>query len=256
MNKKESNYTIRSIRRAIHILNSLDNEKKGLTLSELTKKLNISKSTIFRILLNLKDEGFVSKKQHTNKYYIGKKIFELSQNITQENDLRKIALPFMKELSYLINESVSLQVPYDEYRACIEKVDSTHIVMYKIQLGRPIPLFAGAAGKAILAFLSKEKITNIMNHTNFTKFAKNTITDPAQLLKELEKIRKEGYATSFEELVHDGASVATAIFDKNKEVIASLSIATIVSRLKEKEKITFHASLLKEFSKKISSRLS
>jgi len=226
-----------------------------LTLSELTKKLNISKSTIFRILLNLEDEGFVSRKQHTNKYYIGKKIFELSQNITQESDIRKIALPFMRELSYLVDESVSLHVIYDEYSACIEKIESTQRVTYKIELGRPIPLFAGAAGKAILAFLSKEKIKYIINHTNFTKFAKNTISNPAKLLKELEKIRKEGYATSFEELVCDGASVATAIFDKNKKVIASLNIATIVSRLKEKEKITFHASLLKEFSKKISSRL-
>jgi len=226
-----------------------------LTLSELTKKLNISKSTIFRILLNLKDEGFVSKEQHTNKYYIGKKIFELSQNITQENDIRKIALPFMRELSCLIDESVSLHVTYDEYNVCIEKIESTQRVTYKIELGRPIPLFAGAAGKAILAFLPKEKIKYIINHTNFTKFAKNTISNPAKLLKELEKIRKEGYATSFEELVSDGASVATAIFDKNKKVIASLNIATIVSRLKEKEKITFHASLLKEFSKKISSKL-
>ena len=226
-----------------------------MTLSELTKKLNISKSTIFRILLNLKDEKFVSKKQYTNKYYIGRKIFELSQNITQENDITKIALPFMKELSCLVNESVSLQVPYDEYRVCIEKVESTNIVTYKIELGRPIPLFAGAAGKAILAFLSKERIKDIINHTNFIKYAKNTIINPAKLLKELEEIRKEGYATSFEELVCDGASIAIAIFNKNEKVIASLSIASIVSRFNEKGKITFYASLLKEFSKKISSRL-
>jgi len=255
MNKKEPNYKIRSIRKAIHILNSLGREKEGLTLAELTKKLNISKSTIFRILLNLKDEEFVSKEKCTNKYYLGNKIFELGESITQDNDLRKITFPFMKELKHITKESISLDIRYDEYRVAIEKVDSTLMVRHVVELGKPIPLFAGAAGKVILAFLSNEEMIEIINRTNFTKFAANTIIDSAQLLKELKKIKKEGYATSFEELIPDSASIAVAILNKNEKVIASLCIAGPISRFKKKEKITFYASLLKEISEKISSKL-
>jgi len=69
VDKKETSYQIRSIRRAIQILNSLYSEKAGMTLVELTKKIDMSKSTIFRIFLNLKYEGFVDKDQYS-KFYI------------------------------------------------------------------------------------------------------------------------------------------------------------------------------------------
>lgn len=251
----ETRYTIRSIRRAILILNSLDKEKEGLTLSELSKKLNISKTTIFRILLNLKDEKFVTKEQYTNKYYLGRKIFELGYRTTQKNDLRKIALPYMKELQIITKESISLDIRYDEYRVAIEKIDSMLTVTHIIKLGKQRPLYAGAAGKVILAFLPKEKLIEIINRTNFIKLAENTIIDPVTLLKELEKIRKDGYATSFKEIIPDAASVAVAIFDKNKKVIASMCIAGPITRFNNKEKITFYASLLKEFSEKITLNL-
>jgi len=255
MDKKEPNYTIRSIRRAINILTSLDKEKGGLTLAELTKTINLSKSTTFRILSNLEDERFVSKEQHTNKYYLGQKIFELSHSITQDSDIRKIALPFMRELNYITKESISLDIRYNEYRVAIEKVDSTLMVKSVVELGKSIPLFAGAAGKVILAYLPKEEMIEIINRTNFTKFAANTIIDSIQLLKELKKIKKEGYATSFEELIPDSASIAVVILNKNEKVVVSLCISGPISRFDNKEKIIFYASLLKEFSKKISSRL-
>lgn len=75
----------------------------------------------------------------------------------------------MEELKRITNESISLVIRYDEYRVTIEKVDSSLTVRHMIKLGKPFPLFAGAAGKVILAYLSKEEVTEIISRTNFKK---------------------------------------------------------------------------------------
>lgn len=162
MSKKRSDYYIQSIKRAIQILNSFTPQEKELSITELSKKLNLHKSTAHRILVTLEDESLVVKNQITQKYRLGIKLFELGHIVQDQMEIRAYALPIMKELAQKTEESVDLNILSDEKRVSIEKIESPHDVRRIIQLGRSLPLHCGGSGKALLAFLPDEEIDKII----------------------------------------------------------------------------------------------
>jgi len=254
MNKKRSDYYIESIKRAIQILNSFTIKEKELGVTELSKRLNLHKSTIHRILITLEDEGFIVKNQVSQKYHLGMKLFELGHIVQNQMEVRSAALPIMKELAKKTEESIDLNIFSDDRRVSIEKIESPHDVRRTIQLGKSLPLYCGGSGKALLAFLPDEDINRFVKKEKLLKLGPTTITDPKKLKKHLKEIKRKGYAISFEERVLGSASIAAPILNCSGEVVASLSVSGPVSRF-TKKKISIFISLVKEATDKISAMM-
>ena len=251
MDKKRSDYYIKSIRRAIQALNSFTSEEREWGVTELGKKLNLHKSTIHRILITLEDEGFVTKNKVTQKYRLGMKLFELGHIIRYQIEIRTYALPIMEKLSQKTEESVTLSIISGKKRVVIEKVESIHDIRQVIQLGKPIPIYCGASSKLLLAFLPDEEINKIIKKKKLVSLGPNTITNPVKLKKHLEEIRRKGYAISYEERILGSASVAAPIWDYKGEIIASLAIVGPINRF-DKKKIPSFLSLVTEAANKLS----
>lgn len=254
MSKKRSDYYIQSIKRAIQILNSFTSKEKELSITELSKRLNLHKSTIHRILVTLEDESLVVKNQITQKYHLGIKLFELGHLVQDQMEIRTYALPVMKELAQKTEESIDLNIVSDGKRVSIEKIESPHDIRRIIQLGKSLPLYCGGSGKALLAFLPDEEIDKIIQQENLLPLGPNTITDPAKLREHLKEIRKNRYAISIEERSLGSASIAAPIWDYTRKVVASLSISGPTTRF-TKQKIPTLISLVKEAAKEISKSL-
>ena len=252
MNKKRSDYYIESIKRAIQILNSFTIKEKELGVTEISKRLNLHKSTIHRILITLEDEGFIVKNQFSQKYHLGIKLFELGHIVQNQMEIRSIALPTMKELAKKTEESVDLNIISEGKRVSIEKIESSQDIRKIIQIGKILPLYCGGSGKALLAFLPEKEIDQFIKNEKLEKLGPNTITDPKELKEHLKQIRKNGYAISFEERVLGSVSIGAPIFNHSGKVFASLSVSGPISRFNEK-KIPFFISLIKEATEKISS---
>jgi DNA-binding IclR family transcriptional regulator len=251
MNKKRSDYYIESIKRAIQVLNSFTLNEKELGVTELSKRLNLHKSTIHRILITLEDEGFIVKNQITQKYYLGMKLFKLGNILQNQMEIRSLALPIMKELAQKTEESIDLNIVSDGKRVSIEKVESSQDIRHIIQLGKSLPLYCGGSGKALLAFLPEEEIDRFIKETKLEKLGPNTITDPEKLKGHLIKIKKNGYAISFEERLLGSISIAAPIKDYSGKLVASLSVSGPISRF-NKKKISLYISLVKEATCRIS----
>jgi len=254
MNKNRSDYYIQSIKRAIQILNSFTPQEKELSITELSKKLNLHKSTIHRIFVTLEDESLVVKNQITQKYRLGIKLFELGHLVQDQMEIRAYALPIMKEFAQKTEESVDLNILSDGKRVSIEKIESPHDVRRIIQLGKSLPLHCGGSGKALLAFLPDEEVDKIIQKEKLIPFGPNTITDLTKLKEHLKEIRKNEYAISFEERILGSASIAAPIFNYKGKVVASLSVSGPTTRF-TKEKIPKLISLAKEAAQKISASL-
>jgi len=249
--KKRSDYYIKSIKRSIQILNSFTLQKKELGITELSKMLNLHKSTIHRILVTLEDENIVIKNKISQKYRLGMKLFEFGNIAKEQIELRDYALPIMEDLAKKTEESIDLNIIMDDKRVSVEKIESTHDLRRIIQLGRNLPLYCGGSGKAILAFLPASKIERIIRKENLICLGPKTITDPLILREHLKEIRKNGYAQSFEERVLGSSSVAAPIFDYKGNVIASISISGPITRF-TKKKVPIFICLVKEAAEEIS----
>jgi len=249
--KKRSDYYIHSIKRAIQILNSFTLQKKELGITELSKKLNLHKSTVHRILVTLEDESLVVRNQISQKYRLGMKLFELGHIVKEQIEIKDYALPIMKDLAKKTEESIDLNILSDGKRVSIEKIESSHDIRRIIQLGKSLPLYCGGSGKALLAFLPDEEIDKIIQKEKLITFGPKTIIDPIKLKKHLKEIQKNGYATSVEERILGSASVAAPVLDYEGKVVASLSISGPTTRF-TKKKVSIFISLVKEAAQEIS----
>jgi DNA-binding IclR family transcriptional regulator len=248
---KEEIY-VGSVIKAIEIL-FLFTKKSELTLTEVTKMLNMGKSSAYKYLNTLEYLGLVERNLDNKKYRLGIKILELSGVVLENLDLRRIAKPYLEELAKLCNETVHLMVERDGEGIYIEKIDSPRAIRMYSQIGKRLPLHTGAVGKALLAFMSEEKINEILSKP-LIRFTRNTITDPEKLKEEFKKIRERGYAIDNEEVEIGLKCVGAPIRDYTGKVVASISISGPSTRFSD-TKMREYIELIKEYAMKISTAL-
>jgi DNA-binding IclR family transcriptional regulator len=149
-------------------------------------------------------------------------------------DVREHARPMLEELHRLTQETVNLYVLDGLERVCVDRIESSQRVRVIVQVGERMPLYAGSAGKAILAFAPSTLVERILEKP-LERMTDNTITDPAKLREDLRSIRNHGYATSYSERFTDVLGLAAPVFDATGNVIASLNVAGPLVRFGDAE---------------------
>ena len=236
----KNDYTIRSIERALKLLKSYTNSKNEFTLKEMADTLKLNKSTVFRILMTLKKKGFIEV-DSDNRYKLGHEILFLASIIKDNMDIRKEAYSFMKKLGKETGETVILAVLQNYKAICIEKIESFQTVKITSQVGAMIPLFKGATGKALAAFISKE---NLDKYISVQSKLYDTEYNRPKLVIELEKIKNDKFVVTHREVDEGVVAVAVPIFDFSGGVIASLSVASPEFRFSKEREIVLKNILI------------
>jgi len=219
-----------SIRRALKVLSAFSLEEPFLGVSEISRKVDLPKSSVHWLLQVLQEEGYVCQDSKTNKYRLSVKLFHLGSVATNTMNINYIAQPIMERLRDITGETVNLYVLDGFERVCIKQVEGIHLVRQVVHLGQKVPAYCGAAGKVLLAWQPNDFIEKVISHTQLKPLTKNTISDAALFKKELAKIREEGYAISYGERDMEVVAVAAPVFDKEGEILASLSLSGPISR--------------------------
>jgi len=245
---------IYSIDRALQILELFSLEKPEWGVTEIGKTLNIYKSNVHNVLTTLAERGFVIKDSETNRYKLGIKFFELGSIVIKNMNLRKIAYPYIEELSKEFNETVHLGVLDKGRVVSIEREESKQGLYSHVEIGKSAPLHCTAVGKAIMAYLPSDEVNSLIKENGLKKYTDNTITNKEDLIKELEKIQKQGYAIDNMEHEEGVRCVASPIKDYRGEVIASLSISGPAFRIDNKD-VMHIAKRIKEYCNYISEKI-
>jgi len=201
---------INSIARGADVLKSLSG---GLDrVSDISERVQLSKSTVHRLLKSLEKSEFVIQDPVTRRYYLGPLILNLSSKpIIAHQNLIVCASGEMRSLRDLSRETVVLHIRVGLERICLEELQSLENIKYTAGKGVTAPIYIGSAGKVLLAELEEDELKFLLDHLNLVRMGPNTITDKRELLKELEKVRRQGYATSFRERLPEGASISVPI---------------------------------------------
>ncbi|MCD2119561.1 MULTISPECIES: IclR family transcriptional regulator [Rhodococcus] len=200
-------------------------------LSELSKRLDVPKSTVQRCLRTLAEAGWLRPSTaNAGQWVITGRAFSLGSAMSSGDDLREVALPELNRLQAETGETVHLAVPDGNELVLIERLDSPHQLRAFLALGTRLPLHAASTGKAYLASLPDERIENFLA-TELPSLTEHTVTDPAALREEIAEIRARGYAVT-EQGLHDGiAAVAVALRGRGGTVRGCFSISGPASRL-------------------------
>jgi DNA-binding IclR family transcriptional regulator len=223
---------IQSVHRAIEILTLFrTQDQTELSLTEISCLLSLNKSTVFHLISTLEQSNFVEKTSRSGKYRLGLALFSLGNIVGGQMDLRKQAIPFLKNIVEKFHQTVHLAILDQDQAFYIEKVKGTATIHTSSQVGKYKPLHCTAIGKVLMASLTEDSINRIIKEKGLPRFTPSTICEPEQLKKELLTIREQGYALDNTEIEPELFCVATPIRDHSGEVVAAISISGSLSRI-------------------------
>lgn len=204
-------YQAPTVKKTFQILRLMSKTEKGMRISELSKGLNISKSTVHGITSALEELGAIMRNPKNKSYTLGVTLFELGKLAHTRIDLKDIARPFLEHLMIKTQESVFLGVRNRNHATILDIVESTMDLKITSPVGTRIPLMAGATGKIFLSSMTEEQIREFIKNRGFYRFTDKTITDTEKFIKEITEIRKMGYALDDEEYISGVKAVAAPI---------------------------------------------
>ncbi|WP_235426948.1 IclR family transcriptional regulator [Cohnella kolymensis] len=152
----KENESLRTVQRALDILNCFSLEQPELSLTEISNQINLAKSTTTRLLATLEHNQMISKNSSTLKYKLGQRLYYLGYITGKSTKIREAAKPVMDQLRDLIKETVNLYVLENDYRVCFEQSEGLESIRHSAKIGEPIPLWDGASGHVLLAYQDDE----------------------------------------------------------------------------------------------------
>ena len=236
LNSKSQNL-VQTIERASQILDILGQSQHGISIRELSTKINLPKGTIHRLLSSLLYFGYVRQDPKTRNYFLGFKLVELGNLLLGQLDLRKEAEHFLRDLAEGTNETVHMVVMDRDEVVYIEKVEfeqNSGGLRMASRVGLRNPIHSCAVGKVLLADFSDEALDHFLRGKNLMKRTENTMTDPIQLKEHLKLVRKQGFAIDDEENEKGIRCVAAPVRNGAGKVVAAISISGPAFRVTKK----------------------
>jgi DNA-binding IclR family transcriptional regulator len=180
---------------------------------ELAAAADLSGSAVHRILTALKRKGLVEQDPASERYQLSWGVLKLARALVNRDQLRTVALPHMTNLRDLTGETVTLYARSGFERICIEQVEGTHEIRYKAEIGRSLPLHAGASGLALLAQVAPDELDAFFAATKLDALSEDTITTRRALEQALADIRARGYSIASNDRVAGLAGLSAPVFD-------------------------------------------
>ncbi|MGM0445943.1 MAG: IclR family transcriptional regulator [Bacillota bacterium] len=252
--KDKPNQLVKSVDRALNILEVVSHSKEALGVTELSNKMDLNKSTVYRMLNTLQYRGYIAQDNENDKYTTGLKLFELGSLAINDLDLRKTSVSYLEELMELTGETVHLGILDDGEVIYIEKVESSETIRMHSKIGKRVYAHNTSLGKILLAYSDDEVTENILNNKGLPKTTENTITKQKKFKEHLRQVKKQGYAVDNEESEEGINCIAGPIFDHKGEITAAFSIS--VPKIRLNNDITKkYGDLILKYSQKISEAL-
>ncbi len=227
-----------AVDRALDILNLLYREGEEIGISEISRELDIPKSTVHRTLTTLEGKQFVHKNVRTDKYWLGMKIYAMGEMVKEKISIIDIIRPhaekLYEEVKEVVNVSILDSVPDEMFKSTVifKKTGTSHVVSVNPRVGSSADAHTSSVGKCLMAFNESIDLEEYRDKIKLEKYTENTIDNWDDLQKELEKVRKEGYALDNEEREIGLFCIGAPILDRNNNAIAAISISGLTDRMK------------------------
>jgi DNA-binding IclR family transcriptional regulator len=201
-------YSVPSLIKAFRMLEVISESGMDMSISELSRKVGLSKGTVFAIASTLQHLGVLVRDPVSKKFSLGYTLLELGRKAFVRKDLREIARKPMENLVEEIQETVFLGVLNGDHVTILDVVEPKGELKITAPSGTRLPLLAGATGKVFLATMGMERAGEVIDALGLTAYTPNSITDVDRYIQELEEVREEGFATDDEEYIRGVRAVA------------------------------------------------
>src|SRR6202162_6484536 len=224
------NYDITCLQRGLRLLHLFSDSPRGLTAKQVAGLTRLPVSTVHRFLANLVTAGFLTRDGDGN-YRLGIACFTIGQAAVGQLDIRRLSLPYLRELNQQTRETIHLTVRHGLSAVYVEKLDSPEPLRIHSRIGAPVPLNCTAVGKVMLAYMPEDELDRVLPELDLKRMTPNSVGNVQELNAELYRGRKNGYACDMEEDELHIRLVAPTIWDHTGSGQSSLSITAPTLRM-------------------------
>ncbi len=223
-------YQAPSVRKAFQILALISESDQGLGISELAKRMGISKGTVHGITAALDEMGVIIRNPISKRYSLGYTIMELGRKGLSRIPLREAARRHIEVLMEETGETVFLGIRKDDYILILDVMESNKELKITSPSGTKMPLSAGATGKLFLAYMEERNRLRYLETSGLPKYTVNSVTDVERYLHEIEEVRERGFATDNEEYL-PGVRAVAALIKTDDPILAAIWVVGFASSL-------------------------
>ena len=222
---------VQSVDRALSIIETLAEDDEGYRLSDLAIRTGLSTSTVHRLLGTLESRRFVQFDRTESKWHVGARAFTVGATFARRRNFTAQAVPYLRKLRDLTRETANLAVVDDEFIIVLTRMESREIMRSLTKVGGRVAMVASGVGKAVLATYADEDVNAIIRHHGMPRLTEKSIIRPSDLFKELEKIRRQGFAVDDEEACMGLRCIAAVVYNDCAEPLAAISVSGMTGRL-------------------------
>jgi len=228
--RPKRNYDITALQRGLRLLHLFSESPRGLTAKQVAALSRLPVSTVHRFLANLVTAGFLNR-DGEGTHHLGIACFSIGQAAVGQLDIRRLSLPYLRELNQQTRETIHLTVRHGFSAVYVEKLDSPEPLRIHSRIGAAVPLNCTAVGKVMLAYMPEDEQDRILPELDLKRLTPNSVGNLQELKTELYRVRKNGYACDLEEHELHIRCVAAPIWDHTGSVQSSLSITAPTLRM-------------------------
>lgn len=222
--------TVKSADRVLTLFELLGRWGREMSHSEIANVMGIPKSSLSQLLRNLVGRGWLSYSPETKSYLLGDAIIGMARRAVQTQDAIGLSGPVLAELTAATNETSAFNVLRGDYGETVATVLGGETLLAVMRLGQRSPLYTTSYGKALLAYLPADMQEDYLTRVELVPVTPRTIRSMEELRIQLQTIRRDGIAYSFEEQVPGIVGTARPVCGPNGNVIGAISIASAAIR--------------------------
>lgn len=219
-----------TVGKALEILDMVAQVGRPVRFSELLEDSPLPKATLYRFLQTLTNQGMLSYHEERQTYSLGLRLVRLAHSAWQTSSLAPVAGPYLDALAKRVGETIHLAQMENGQVLFVDKRKTTDRFDTLAQAGRVAPAHCTGVGKAIMAFMTPDRLERTLQQQSFMRYTKATHRDADSMMGEFETIRAKGVAFDREEHEDGIISIAAPIFTDTGKVIAAVSIASTTNR--------------------------
>lgn len=220
-----------TVGRVVAVLEAVAHSEEGVGVRSLARETGIDRSAVSRLLRQLNDLGVASPSAVPGQYVIGPRLYALAGAVTSRDEVRAAAKPYLEAVAARFNETAYLAILEGDRVVYRDRVEGRQPIRYVAELGEPIPLHAGAAGRSILAGMTDPDFEAWLAGARLDPLTDATPRDALDVRRRRETDRRRGFSVSRGERVPGGAAVAAWFRDADDRVVGSLVVTCPAERL-------------------------